>query len=445
MTIRYAWSGKQHLAYETRGDGPLDMLHLTGFILPIDALDEEPHVARFYRRLTSFARLIHYDPRGIGLSDPVDASYPNTVASAAIDAVAVLDAVQVDRVAVVGWGAAGSIAIEIAASYPERVSALVVGNTFARLTSTTDYPEGVPPDLIEGFLRDNPDPDAEWNIEGADDLRLFAPTLAGDTRFRDWVQRSSRRGASPSSARSFLVLTTGADVRDRLGKVRVPTLVLHNADNRFTPRRLGRYVAAHIPSARFVLVPGADHMPWAGSADALLDEVQEFLTGHREGSGDRVLTTVVFTDIVDSTQRAAGMGDAAWRGELDAHDAIVRAELDRFGGREVNTTGDGFVAAFDVPTAAVRGALAIVRSAQAAGFALRAGVHTGECERRGDDLAGLAVHIAARVAAHAGAQEVLVSRTVSDVIAGSGLVLEPRGEHELKGLDQRWELFAAQP
>jgi class 3 adenylate cyclase len=269
--------------------------------------------------------------------------------------------------------------------------------------------------------------------------------MAGNPRFREWIQRASRRAASPANARAYLALTVGADVRDRLSEVRVRTLVLHAQHNRFVPRRLGRYVASHIDDARLVIVPGADHVPWTASSDDVLDEIEEFLTGHRHGSADRVLTTVLFTDLVESTRHAAELGDAAWRGELDAHDAIVRAQLGRFGGREVNTTGDGFVATFDTPTGAVRAATAIIDAAHVSGFTVRAGIHTGECERRGDDLAGLAVHIAARVGTQARAGEVLVSRTVADVVAGSGLVLESRGTFALKGVPQPWELFAVRP
>ena len=361
------------------------------------------------------------------------------------DALAVLDAAGSERAAIVAWSGAGPIAIELTVQRPERVSALVLGDSFARIVADDDYPEGLPAELIEGFLRDNPDPDSHWEISGADDVALLAPTLSGDVRYREWMQRASNRSASPSNARAYLTMTTGADVRELLPQVAVPTLVLHRDHNVFTPRRLGRYLAERIPDAKFVVVPGRDQVAWSGDADVLLDEIEEFLTGQRHGSADRVLTTVLFTDIVDSTTRAGALGDDVWRGELDAHDAIVRAQLGRFGGREVNTTGDGFVATFDAPTAAVRGALAIIEATRVAGFTLRAGVHTGECERRGDDLAGLAVHIAARVASYAGADEVLVSRTVCDVVAGSGLALESRGEFELKGLAQHWELFAVRP
>jgi class 3 adenylate cyclase len=443
--IRYARLGESHLAYDTIGDGPIDVLHFVGFILPIDALEEEPHAARYYRRLASFSRVIHFDPRGLGQSDPYEADAPRTVAAAADDALAILDAVGSDQAAVVVWGAASPIAIELAARAPHRVSALVLGNPYARLTAAEDYPEGVASELVEGFLRDNPDPETEWSLEGSGDVELFAPSMARDVRFRDWIQRASRRAASPANARAYLALTVGADVRDRLADIRARTLVLHAEQNRFVPRRLGRYVAAHIPDAQLVMVPGADHVPWTATSDLVLDEIEEFLTGQRHGSADRVLTTVLFTDLVDSTRRAVEMGDAAWRRELDAHDAVVRAQLGRLGGREVNTTGDGFVATFDAPTSAVRAAIAIIEAAHVAGFSVRAGIHTGECERRGDDLAGLAVHIAARVAAKAGTGEVLVSRTVCDVVAGSGLHLESRGEYDLKGVPSRWELFAVQP
>jgi class 3 adenylate cyclase/pimeloyl-ACP methyl ester carboxylesterase len=442
MAVRYARSGDLHLAYDTLGDGRLDILHSSSMLLSIGEVDGEPHVARYYRRLASFGRVIHFDPRGIGLSDPLDPSEPYTAAVAAADALAVLDAAGSDRAAVVAWSGAGPIALELAAAHPERVSALVLGDTYARLTATGGYPEGVDSDVIESFLRDNPDPSATWSLDGSDDVALLAPSLQDDLRFREWLLRASGRSASPSSARAYLRMAALADARDLLPRVDVPTLVVHRARCRFTPARLGRYLAAHVPGAKLVILPGADAMPWAGG-DEVLDEVEEFLTGRRHGSADRVLTTLLFTDIVDSTRRAAALGDDRWRIELDTHDALVRAQLGRFGGREVNTTGDGFVAMFASPTLAVRCAGAIVEQASAAGLDVRAGLHTGECEQRGDDVAGVAVHIAARVAAHAGAREVLVTRTVHDVVIGSGLTLEPRGAHELKGVDGAWDLYAA--
>jgi class 3 adenylate cyclase len=444
MAIRYARSGDSHIAYDTIGTGPIDVLHLTSVMVSIDTLDDEPHVARYYRRLASFSRVIHYDPLGIGLSDPLGGR-PHTTRSNAEDAIAVLDAVGVDRVAVVVWSGAGPIGIELAVDFPDRISALVLGDTYARLCVDADYPEGLPVELIAAFLQDNPDPDRHWDLDGVDDLTLLAPSMADDPRFREWLLRASARAASPATARAYLDMTTSCDVRDRLAEVSVPTLVVCRSANQFTPKRLGRYLAEHIPGAKLVVVPGSDQLTWTADADVLLDEIEEFLTGRRRGSADRVLTTVLFTDIVDSTRRAASLGDVAWREELDAHDALVRVQLGRFGGREVNTTGDGFVAMFDAPTAALRCATAIVQAAASAGLEVRAGVHTGECERRGDDLAGLAVHIAARVASYAGPSEVLVSRTVNDVVVGAGVEMTSRGEHELKGVPQRWELFAVEP
>ena len=248
---------------------------------------------RYYRRLASFSRVIHFDPRGIGRSDPLDSAHPNTVTTRSNDAVAVLDAAGSERAAVVVWSGGGPIGIEFAARYPERVSALVLGDTYARLAAAADYPDGVAPEIIELFVRDNPDPDVEWSVGGADDIVLFAPTLANNVRYREWMQRTSRRSASPASARSYLTMTSGADVRDLLSQIQVPTLVLHRTRNRFTPPALGRYLAEHIPGAK--LVDGAGTRPdrVVRRPGSLLDEIEEFLTGHRHGSADRVLTTVL--------------------------------------------------------------------------------------------------------------------------------------------------------
>jgi class 3 adenylate cyclase len=446
MTIRYARSGSAHIAYDTVGGGPIDLLHIaSGVMVPIDVVDEEPRIARYFRRLASFARVIFFDPRGIGRSDPLDPQFPNTAASAAEDALAVLDAANSAAAVIVGWFGGGPIGIELAAAHPARVSSLVLLNTYARLIDDDDYPLGIPKEQVEEFLRQNPDPDTPWTIDGTDDIALLAPSMANDVRFRDWMVHSAARAASPATALIHNTMISHADVRELLPGISVPTLVLHRERNRFVSRRFGRYLAEHVEGARFVTVPGADHLPWTGDADTLLDEIEEFLTGQRHGSADRVLTTVLFTDIVGSTAHAGRLGDEAWRRELDTHDSIVRAQLGRLGGREVNTTGDGFLASFDTPTAAVRAALAILDATSAAGFILRAGVHIGECERRGADLAGMAVHITARVCARAEPGEVLVSRTVCDVMTGSGLVLESRGHFELKGLPQPWELFAVRP
>jgi class 3 adenylate cyclase len=349
----------------------------------------------------------------------------------------VLDACKVDRAVLVA-DSGGIAAIEFAATRPERVVALVVVNGCARAMADEGYPHGHPREVIESFLEQNPDPDASWTFAGDDDFALIAPSMRGDAQFRAWWMRASARGASPASARAILGMTARGDVRDRLPAMNVPTLVIHRTDNLFVPVGLGRYLGEKIPGAQYVELPGADHAPWTAGAD----EVEEFVTGQRSGGGERTLATVLFTDIVDSTGRAVALGDQAWRAYLDTHDAIVRPELHRYGGREVNTTGDGFLGAFDSPTKAVRCAHAIVTSSAANGIAVRAGAHTGECERRANDLAGLTVHIAARVAALAASGEVLVSRTVRDLVAGSGLRFIDRGEHELKGVPESWQLFA---
>jgi class 3 adenylate cyclase len=439
---RYAKSGGAHLAYSVMGEGPIDMLYASTFSLSIDSFDEEPHAAHYFRRLASFSRLVRYDVRGVGLSDPIDSSAIPTVASAARDLEAVLDACGLDRAVIVADAGGGLAAIELAATRGERVSALVLVNTTARVIAADDYPHGHPREVIEGFLEENFDPDASWSQDGADDLALIAPSMRDDAQFRTWWARASRRGASPASARAMITMVALADVRERLAEVEVPTLVIHRAHNLFTPAAGGRYLAEHIRGARYVELPGADQAPWTVGADEIIDEIEDFLIGHRSGGGERTLATVLFTDIVDSTGRAAALGDAAWRAYLDAHDAIVRSELRRYGGREVNTTGDGFLGAFESPTQAVRCAHAIVTTSASHGIAVRAGAHTGECERRGTDLAGLTVHIAARVAGLAASGEVLVSRTVRDLVAGSGLRFADRGEHQLKGVPETWQLFA---
>jgi len=368
-----------------------------------------------------------------------------SVESMAADVLAVLDARGVDRTVLVGESGGGLAAIHLAATRPERVKSLVLVNAFARLIADDDNPEGHPRELVDAFLQINVDPSESWELEGNDDLTLIAPSMQEDARFREWWTRASRRGASPASARAMLTMTSYGDVRDRLSRITVPTLVIHSRRNRFVPVALGRYLGNHIRGARYVELPGADHSPWANGGDEVVDEIEEFLTGQRTSGGERVLATVVFTDIVDSTGRASAMGDRAWRSYLDLHDSIVRSELKRYGGREVNTTGDGFLGAFESPTQAAVCMRAIVVAAAANGIAVRVGAHTGECERRGDDLAGLTVHIAARVAALAASGEVLVSRTVRDLVSGSGLRFVPRGEHELKGVPETWQLFALEP
>jgi class 3 adenylate cyclase len=433
-----------HLAYSVVGSGDIDVLYTGAWTISIDSYDDEPHVAHLWRRLSSFARLARFDLRGIGLSDPIDARDPPPIDGMASDALAVIDAVGAEQVCVIADGGTAASVVALATTYPDRVRAVVLVNSAARIIRDADYPFGIPAAIVESFLAENTDPTTTWTTGdgGPDDVALIIPSRQHDLRFREWWTRASRRGASPAAARAIIGRNTRADVRDRLGGIAAPTLVLHSRDNQFVRVALGRYLAAHIPGATLVEIDGSDSMMWGDHADEFIDHIEEFLTGRRTSAAERVLATVLFSDIVGSTERAAALGDRAWRALLDAHDAIVRAELTRYGGTEVNTTGDGFVVAFESPTSAVLCGRAIVNGAAAAQVPVRIGVHTGECERRGDDLAGLAVHIAARVGALAASGEVLVSRTVRDLVGGSELRFVERGIHELKGVPDSWQLFA---
>ena len=440
---RYARaSDGAHIAYQVIGDGPIDLLEPSGgSYISIEVRDEEPRWYQFERRLASFSRLIRFDPRGIGLSDPISLSSPPSIEDSVSDAEAVLDAAGSDRAAILGHGRGGMVSILLSATRPERVTAQVLAHTFARLTQAPDYPEGVPAsvfsDFASGVLR------VEGGSEPVDDVGLLLPSLDHDTAFRKWWQRSGRAGASPAVARAQYDIAMESDLRAVLPTIAIPTLVLHRKDTRYYPVTLGRYLATHISSARYVELDGADHFLWAGDSDAVLDEIEQFLTGELGSRDpDRILTTVLFTDIVGSTARAASLGDQRWRSILDAHDKAVREQLRRFRGREINTTGDGFVASFDGPARAIRSAQAITGATGKLGIELRVGLHTGECEVRGDDLGGLAVHIAARVGALAAPGEVLVSGTVKDLVVGSGIEFSERGEHELKGVPESWKLFA---
>ena len=321
----YARSGDAHIGYTIEGTGPLDLLYVSTFTISIDSYDEEPHAAHYCRRLgvdRAADPLRRARSRNVG-SDRHRAPTRQWRARLATSRPCSMPATS-SRAVVVAEAGGGIGAIEFAATRPERVAALVLVNVFARLIADVGYPVGHPRDLVERFLEQNMDPDEDWTEAGADDVALIAPSMRDDPQFRDWWVRASRRGASPASARAIIGLVSRADVRDRLPEITAPTLVLHRSENLFVPVGLGRFVGEHIPGARFVALPGADHAPFTGDADEIVDEIEEFLTGQRTGGGERVLASVVFTDIVDSTRRAAALGDAAWRGYLDAHDAIVR-------------------------------------------------------------------------------------------------------------------------
>jgi len=432
-----------HVAFQTFGDGPFDLICVGyGNMVSIDMRDEEPHFRRFERRLASFSRFVRFDPRGLGLSDPLAPGTAASIEQGVDDLISVLDAVGSRRAALFAVGGGGVTALLAAAVHPARVSSLVLVHSYARLSRDNDYPCGIPQRVLDGFIDNVLDLTA--GAEDPADHAILSPSLGADPDYREWWKRAGQRSASPASARVMLTASFAADVRAALPLIAAPTLVVHRRDSLFRIE-LSRFLVDHIPDARLVELPGRDHLPYAGDADALVDEVEEFLTGARGGSEtDRVLTTVLFTDIVGSTERAVQSGDRAWRDLLDRHDNMVREELRRFRGREVKTTGDGVLATFDGPARGMRCAGAICAGARRLGLEVRAGLHTGEIEMRIDDVSGVAVHIAQRVSSVAGPSEVLVSRTVVDLVAGSGIEFDDRGEHHLKGLDGSWRLFAVE-
>jgi pimeloyl-ACP methyl ester carboxylesterase len=437
---RYARSEDLHIAYQVVGAGPRDLVLVPPFVSHIEHYWEDPLVSRFLTRLASFSRLILFDKRGTGLSDRVPPDRLPTLEQRMDDVRAVLDAAGSQRAALFGPSEGGPMSALFAATYPQRTSALILFGTFASTIRDAAYPWAMDPKERDKVIQTISD---RWGQGTYVDL--LAPSLAGDERFRNWWARLERLGASPGAAMALRRMNGQIDIRQTLSAIRVPTLVLHRSGDLDTSIEEGRYLAAHIPGARFVDLPGADHLPWVGDQDTLLDEVQEFLTGTRPAAEpDRVLATVVFTDIVASTERAAELGDRRWRDLLFSHHAIVRRELERFRGREVKTVGDGFLATFDGPARAVRCACAIRDGVGELGLSIRAGLHTGECELIGDDVGGMAVHIGARVAATARAGEVLVSNTVKDLVVGSGIQFVDRGSHRLKGVPGSWRLFAVQ-
>lgn len=437
---RYASRGDLDIAYQVIGDGPVDLLVMPGPFIPIDSIDSEPSMYRFYRRLSSFCRVIRFDHRGMGMSSRIGADKV-TPACWAEDAVAVMDAVGCDSATILAAGFTAMSAIFLASDRPERVSGLVLVNAGARALWAPDYPAGALLDGVSPFTTVAMEPDAVE--QGFDVLALLAPSVSGDLAFRSWWDAAGNRAASPSMARRANQALIDADARDRLLLITSPTLVLHRAETLFVGVGHGRYLAEHIAGARYVELPGSDALYWVGDTTPMLAEIEEFVTGKRGGTdSERVLTTIVFTDIVGSTQRAAALGDEHWRDLLDSHDTVVRRELQRFGGREVNTAGDGFVATFSSPSVALDCSEAIVDVVRTLGIEVRVGIHAGEVEVRGHDIAGMAVHIGARVAALADPSEVLVSSTVREIVTGSHRTFTERGEHRLKGVPGTWCVYS---
>jgi pimeloyl-ACP methyl ester carboxylesterase len=436
---RYAKSGDVFIAYQTLGTGPLDLVVVQGFTSHLEHMWEEPRLASFYRRFASFARVILIDKRGTGLSDRVPHAELPTLEQRVDDLRAVLDAVGSERAAMMGFWEGGAMTALFAATHPERTRALVLYSAPVVFVSSPEYPWAYDAERNADVLHRI---ETRW---GQGDLWLnLQPSLAHDERIRRWCARLERLAASPGAALALWRMNMEADARHVLPAVRVPTLVLHRRDDPVIPIEGSRWTASQIPGARFVELAGADHLPWVGDSESVVSEVQTFLTGARETvEADRVLATIVFVDIVDSTTRAAAMGDTAWAVVRESFYGQARRELERHRGREVKTTGDGLLATFDGPARAVRAALAIDGVARDLGLQARAGVHTGECEVRPDDVGGLAVHIAARVSALAKPGEVLVSSTVKDLVAGSGLSFADRGAQVLRGVPEEWRLFAA--
>ncbi len=432
---RYAKSGDVNIAYQVIGDGPRDVVHVPGFVSNIEVMWDDPSMTRFLERIASFSRLIIFDKRGTGLSDPVPLDHLPSLEVRMDDVRAVMDAVGSESATLFGHSEGGNMCMLFAATHPSRTEALILTGCRAKSLKSEDYPWGTTPEQIAEDVR---------NIErtwGEQTVDYYAPSRADDEAFRKWFVRYQRLSASPKAAAALTRMSAEVDVTPILPSIRVPTLLVYRVnDPRFHE---GEYIARTIKGARMVALPGADHFFWAGDTAQMLDEIEEFVTGHRVSAvPDRVVSTVMFTDIVDSTDRAAVLGDQRWRDLLRRHDEIVRSKLATWRGSEVKTTGDGFLATFDGPARAIRCGKAITEAVDPLDIEVRVGLHTGEIEKVDDDIAGLAVHIASRVSALAGPSEVLVSRTVKDLVAGSGISFSSRGSHALKGVPDEWEIYA---
>ena len=430
----YAKSGDIHIAYQAFGDGPINLVMVPGFVSNVENYWDEPDFARFLSRLGSYARVVTFDKRGTGMSDRV-AELPG-LDQRMDDLRAVMDAAGMEQAALLGISEGAPLSVLFAATYPDRCRALVLYGSFSRFSYW--FPTEAALAAFFAYV------ERSWGTGGS--VQRFAPSRANDSTFQRWWGRNERLGASPAAVTALMRMNSQIDISGILPAVRVPTLVIHRTGDKTVSIEGGRDMAAHIPGARLVELPGVDHLFYVGeNANEISDSIEEFLTGSRAPVAvDRVLATVLFTDIVGSTEKAAAIGDQRWRELLDKHHGAIRRNLQRFRGREVKTTGDGFLATFDGPARGVRCACAIAEEIKPFGIEIRAGLHTGECEMMGDDVGGIAVHIGARVAALAGAGEVLVSSTVKDLVAGSGLRFNDRGAKSLKGIPGEWRIYAAE-
>jgi class 3 adenylate cyclase len=420
------------------GEGTLDLILVHGWVSNIDLQWDELHLSRFLGRLASFARLITFDKRGTGLSDRVPIKELPTLEERMDDLRAVMDASGSERPALFGVSEGGALCLLFAATHPERVRAVLTFGSYARRVWSPDYPWAPTPERREAEYAETL---ATWGT--AADMETIFPSMVGNVAFREWIGAYFRGSASPSAAVALLRMNTLADIRSVLPTIRVPALIMNRIEDGDVKSDEARFIASQIPGATLKLFAGADHVPWVGQTEDILGEIEQFLTGARHTDpGDRVLATILSTDIVGSTELVAQFGDRTWRDLLERHHAMVRHELERYRGREIDTAGDGFFAAFDGPARAIRCAKAVVDEAAGLGFELRAGLHTGECEVLDGKLAGIAVHTAARVATAASPGEILVSSTVRDLVAGSGISFVDRGERSLKGLPELLRLFA---
>jgi class 3 adenylate cyclase len=435
---RYAWLGQDRIAYQVLGQGPPDLVATPGSFTHVDTMWEDPAAALMFRRLASFSRLIRFDRVGTGASDPAPLDHLPPWESYAEELAAVLDEVGSERAAILVSTDAGSMAMYFAATKPERTSALILFNTTARVLAADDYPIGMPREVAEVLLGQL---DQVWGTEAM--AQFAAPSRAEDERFRRWIAKAARSAASPKAAQAFLRGMFELDARPLLPLIHAPTLVLHRTGYPLVPLEHGRYLAEHIPDAKLIELPGADATLPHQAADVVLDNVEAFLGNlRRPPAPTRVLSTVLFTDVVASTEEAGRLGDRRWRELLNVHDDLARRLVEEFGGQLVKTTGDGILATFDGPGRGIRCAAALRDELRGIGLQIRAGLHTGEVEQRDHDIGGIAVHLAARVMAAAGSGEILVSRTVRDLIAGANITVEDRGSHTLKGIDEPWQLFA---